>query len=230
MPTVKQVAATLPVAFKQEYPATFAIVDASELFLETPSDLQMQLSTWNNYKHHNTAKFLVACTPNGSISYVSPLFVGSISDVELTRVSGLLEKLKGQTGVSIMADRGFTVQDQLQSIGIKLNVPPFMEGRQQLPPEEVQEGRKIASLRIHVERAIGRIKNFSILKGTLPLCMARLANQIVCVCAWLTNFQPALVPLPEHEAEESEDEVVDYFQSLYGSDSDADTEESEEEL
>ena len=122
------------------------------------------------------------------------MFVGSISDVELTRVCGLLEKLKGKTGVSIMADRGFTMQDQLQSIGIKLNVPPFMEGRQQLPPEEVQEGRKIASLRIHVERAIGRIKNFSILKGTLPLCMARLANQIVCVCAWLTNFQPALVP------------------------------------
>ena len=230
MPTVKQVAATLPVAFKQEYPATFAIVDASELFLETPSDLQMQSSTWSNYKHHNTAKFLVACTPNGSISYVSPLFVGSISDVELTRVCGLLEKLKGKSGVSIMADRGFTVQDQLQSIGIKLNVPPFMEGRQQLPAEEVQEGRKIASLRIHVERAIGRIKNFSILKGTLPLSMARLANQIVCVCAWLTNFQPALVPLPEHEAAESEDEVVDYFQSLYGSDSDTDTEESEEEF
>ena len=37
MPTVKQVAATLPVAFRQEYPATFAIVNASGLFLEAPS-------------------------------------------------------------------------------------------------------------------------------------------------------------------------------------------------
>ncbi len=88
MPSVQQVKATLPAAFKLEYPTTYTIIDASELFLETPSDLQMQSSTWSNYKHRNTAKFLVACTPNGSISYVSPLYVGSISDVELTRVSG----------------------------------------------------------------------------------------------------------------------------------------------
>jgi len=28
--------------------------------------------------------------------------------------------------------------------------------------------------------------------------MARLANQIVTVCAYLTNFHPALVPTPDH--------------------------------
>lgn len=66
MPTVQQVRATLPVAFKQKYPTTYAIIDASEVFLETPLDLQMQSSTWSSYKHHNTAKFLVACTPNGA--------------------------------------------------------------------------------------------------------------------------------------------------------------------
>ena len=47
-----------------------------------------------------------------------------------------------------------------------LNLPPFMEGRSQLPASQVQEGHKIASLRIHVERVIGRVKNYSILKGT----------------------------------------------------------------
>ena len=64
-----------------------------------------------------------------------------------------------------------------------LNTPPFMEGRGKLPASEVLEGRKIASLRIHVERLIGRIKNYSILKDTLPLSLARIANHIVCVCA-----------------------------------------------
>ena len=49
----------------------------------------------------------------------------------------------------------------LQAIGVELNIPPFMEGRQQLPAEEVQEGRRIASVRIHVERAIGRIKTYN---------------------------------------------------------------------
>ena len=90
-----------------------------------------------------------------------------------------------------MADRGFMIKDILKVLNIDLNLPPFMERRQQLPLLEVQEGRKISSLRIHVERAIGRIE---ICKGTIPISMARLANQIVCVCAFLSNFQPALVP------------------------------------
>ena len=86
-----------------------------------------------------------------------------------------------------------------------------MEGRKQLPPKEVEEGRRIASLRIHVERAIGRMKNFSILKGTIPISMARLANQIVSVCGFLCNFHPALVPPPEKT---SDSDVEEYFKSI----------------
>ena len=54
-----------------------------------------------------------------------------------------------------MADRGFTIKDILKELNIDLNIPPFMEGRRQLPANEIDEGRRIASLRIHVERAIG---------------------------------------------------------------------------
>ena len=219
MPAVEQVRATLPHTFKEKYPKTYVIVDASEIFIETPNDLQLQSSTWSNYKHHNTVKFLVGCTPNGAISFVSPLYVGSISDVELTRNSGLLERLKGTSNISVMADRGFTIRDQLIAIGADLNIPPFMEGRAQLPAAEVLEGRRIASVRIHIERAIGRIKNFSILKGSLPITLSRIANQIVCVCCWLVNFQPVLIlPPVEHE----ETDVEEYFQSYYTSDSDYD--------
>jgi len=167
---------TLPHSFKQLYPNTFAIIDGSEIFLETPSDLCMQSSTWSQYKHHNTAKFLVACTPNGAISFVSPVFVGSISAIELTRESGFLTTFQDKPGISVMADSGFTIKDMLKDIGIELNIPPFMEGRAQLPVKEVQEGRRIASVRIHVERAIGRMKNFAILQGTFPISMSHIIN------------------------------------------------------
>ena len=93
MPSVEQVSGTLPPAFREHFPTTYAIIDGSEIFMETPTDLQMQSSTWSNYKHHNTAKFLIACTPNGSICFILPLYVGSISDVEITRVSGFLTQL-----------------------------------------------------------------------------------------------------------------------------------------
>ena len=229
MPAVEQVRATLPHTFKDRYPKTYVIIDASEVFIETPNDLHLQSSTWSNYKHHNTVKFLVGCTPNGAVSFVSPLHVGSISDVELTRISGLLEQLEGKSNISVMADRGFTIRDQLSAIGSDLNIPPFMEGRAQLPAAEVLEGRKIASVRIHIERAIGRIKNFSILKGSLPITLSRIANQIVCVCCWLVNFQPILIP-PPVECEETD--VEEYFQSYYTSDSDydADSEASVDDM
>ena len=164
---------------------------------------------------------------------MSPLYVGSISDVELTRVSGFIDALRNQgvSGMSVMADRGFTIKDQVETIGAKLNIPPFLEGRQQLPPEEVQAGRHIASLRIHVERVIGRVKNFSILKGTLPLSMSRISNQIVCVCALFVDFQPVLILPPTNQVEDHEYEVETYFESVYSTDSDydADTEFSDED-
>ena len=129
------------------------------------------------------------------------IYVGAISDVELTRVCGFLTKLEDKPGIAIMVDRGFTIKDMLKALNIELNIPPFLQERQQLSPEEIQEGRSIASLRIHVERAIGRLKTYNVCKGTMPLSLARLSNQIVCVCAFLTNLQPALVQCPTNSTE-----------------------------
>lgn len=210
---------------RKNTPKIYVIIDASEIFIKTPSDLYMQSSTCSNYKHNtgNTAKFLIGCTPNGVISYVSQLYVGSISDVELTRRCSFLETLAGKSGISVMADREFTIKALLKEIGVELNIPPFIESRDQLPASEVRAGRQITSLSIHVERAIGRIKNYRILKGTLPLSMARLANQIVSVCAWLTNFQGILVPT----SGQSDDNVDDYLKFAFESDSEYDADESD---
>ena len=173
----------------------------------------MQSSTWSQYKHHNTAKLLIGCTPNVAICYVSSVFVGSISDVELTRVSGFLTKLEDKPGIAIMAQKGCTIRDMLKHLNIKLNLPPFMEGRDQLPAEEVPVGRFKASLRIHVERAIRRVKNFSIPKETIPISLSRIVNQIVCVFSFVSNFHPALVPpihaLPESDTDDSMGETND---------------------
>ena len=109
---------TLAHSFRQLYPNTYAITDGSEVFLERPSDLNLQSSTWSQYKHHNTSKFVVACTPNGTISFISPGVVGSISDVELTHESGFLKTTDDKPGISIMANRGFTIQSMLDDIGV----------------------------------------------------------------------------------------------------------------
>ena len=68
------------------------------------------------------AKFLIACTPNGCVSFICPLYVGSISDVELTHVSGFLICVQNKAGILVMADRGFTIKDMLQEVGVELNI------------------------------------------------------------------------------------------------------------
>ena len=54
--------------------------------------------------------------------------------------------------------------------------------------------------------------------------MACLANQIVCVCAWLTCFQPSLVPPPQNDADS---DVESYFDAIDDSDYDADESEDD---
>ena len=51
-----------------------------ELFIEKPSDLLAKSCTWLQYKHHNTAKYLISLTPQGIISFISNGWGGRASD------------------------------------------------------------------------------------------------------------------------------------------------------
>ena len=110
--------------------------------------------------------------------------------------------------MSIMADKGFTVCDQQSAVGVDLNMPSFVKDGKQLAGDQVLHTQKIASVRIHIECAIGRIKNFPIIRDKLPITLAHLANQIVC--AWLSNFQPALVSQPA-QTNNVDSNVESYF-------------------
>ena len=180
----------MPKCFQELYPTTRVIIDATEVFVETPALPEFQQMTFSSYKNHNTYKALVGISPGGAITFVSKLYPGSISDQMLTEKSGLLELL--EKGDSVMADRGFNIQDDLTPLGVKVNIPPFLKGKAQLEPEELVETRRIASLRIHVERAMERIKNYHIFDGTLSSSLSDIAEEIFFVCAVMCNFMSPL--------------------------------------
>ena len=159
--------------------------------MEVPSSMLAQSPTWSNYKYHNTFKVLIGISPNGQVIFVLKLWGGRVSDKCITEKSGLLQYLK--PGDNIMADRGFEITNILPS-GVGLNIPPFKGAMAQLTAEEVTETVHIASVRIHVEQTIGRIKNYHILDGTLRVTLAHTGDQIFSVCAYRTNFLPPLLP------------------------------------
>ena len=168
------VQANMPKCFRDLYPTTRVIIDATEVYIEKPSLPDLQQMTFSNYKNNNTFKGLIGISPSGAITFVSSLFSGSISDKELTRQSGLLALL--EKGDSIMADRGFDIEADL------INIPPFLKGKSQLSENEMVATHRIASVRIHVERAMERIKNYHIFDKDIPSSSTDLADQLfLCV-------------------------------------------------
>ncbi|XP_013381065.1 uncharacterized protein LOC106152083 [Lingula anatina] len=190
-PSVEEVRPHLPACFS-DYPDTRVVIDCTEVYVQKPSSLKSQRELWSNYKHHNTYKGLVGISPDGTLSYVSDLYGGSASDKFITKDCGILELL--QEGDNVMADRGFDISDLLVGKGVTLNIPPFINRNEtQLSAQQVEETRRIASVRIHVERAIQRIKTFHILDGVVPLSLHSLISDIFKVCAYLTNFQTPIL-------------------------------------
>ena len=179
----------MPVVFKEVYPTTFCIVDATELICEVPASLSLQSQCYSSYKSHTTMKGLLAVVPNGAIIFISKLFTGSISDRQLTIRSGLLEMLKAVLhGRYMMADKGFDMQDLLVKHGLLLNIPPF-KGSAALQFCDVQKTQTIVRVQIHVERVIGQVKRrYRILQSVISLSTAGSINQIWSVCCMLTNF------------------------------------------
>ena len=104
--------------------------------------------------------------PSGGITFLSELYSGAISDQAIVKQGQFCEKLV--EGDDVMADRGFTIRHLVLKKKATLNIPSFSYGKC-LSSKAVRRSRSIASLRLHVEGAIGRMKTFRILSGIIPI-------------------------------------------------------------
>ena len=125
-----------------------------------------------------------------NVTFVSPVYEGSASNKQILEESGLLDLL--ERGDSLMADKGFQIQELRAFGGVRVNISAFCRGTQQMLPVDVASTKIIPGVRIHVERKMQRIKSFAILSNELPNSMFDIMEQIMFVCAALTIFQAAL--------------------------------------
>lgn len=161
---------TMPSEFKKYFGnKVTVIIDCFEVFIERPSSLQPRAQSYSNYKHSNTIKHLIGIAPHGVVTFVSEGWGGRTSDKYLTENCSFLDNPK--LGDLVLADKGFSIGDNVALMCAEVKIPAFTRGKSQLCPVDVETTRNIgAHVRIHVERVIGLLRQkYSILSSTLPI-------------------------------------------------------------
>ncbi|XP_032798227.2 uncharacterized protein LOC116934913 isoform X2 [Daphnia magna] len=199
-PGEREVKATLPMVFREHFERCISIIDCFEIFVQRSTKFKERTSTFSSYKHHNTIKYLISLTPQGTVSFISLGYGGRCSDKFIVEDSGYIDNLK--EGYVVLADRGFLVNDLINLCDAELKTPAFKSERSQLSQLEVEKCRTLSKVRIHVERVIGTLKQrFSILSGPLhhemfftdedEICFV---DKIVKVASALNNCNFSIVP------------------------------------
>lgn len=200
-PSRNEIRQTMPQAFFDSFGDKVAVViDCFEVKLERPSSMLPRCETWSQYKGSNTAKYLIGVCPQGVVSFVSEGWGGRTSDKHLTEHCGILDHLT--QGDVVLADRGFDIADTLGLYCARLHIPAFTKGKKQLTALEVETTRRLANVRIHVERVIGLVRNkYTVLKSVIPIDFVvkkhdqvTPLDKIVAVCCALANLCPSVVP------------------------------------
>ena len=190
-PSKEKVLCNMPQCFKQ-YKNVRVVLDCTEVSIERHSCLDCRICSYSHYHGCESVKVMVGCSPAGTITYVSDVYGGKVSDKQIFTDSRLVNQLEPYID-GVMVDKGFLIDEECLANAISLVRPPFLRNEKQLSPADARLTRDIAWARVHVERAIQRMKQFTILKNKIPWTMLPYINHIFTVICALTNLsQPIL--------------------------------------
>ena len=157
-------------------------------------------------------KYLISCSPTGAVTFLSPGYGGRATDIQIVQDSGFISSKYHYPGDQLLADREFALEEDFAAeYSSELFIPGFKKGQltakeKQLTAKEVETTRQIATVRTHIERIIGEIKNlFRILDGRLPITFIKslidecgedlvpTIDKLVTVGATLVNLSTGIV-------------------------------------
>ncbi|XP_048759607.2 uncharacterized protein LOC125669203 isoform X2 [Ostrea edulis] len=186
--------------YTEEFPNVVMVIDCTEIKIQRPSSLLCHTQCFSEHSSATTLKSLVVCDTRGSVLFVSDLFCSAVSDNDVCIKSGFFQYLKNlmeqgslHPGDSIMADRGFRIEDQLAEMGLKLSVSPFASSVHSTSEANGTLTGKIPAHRTPVERAINQIKHFKIFSRKIPANLLHSINEYWVCASLLTNFQDTVL-------------------------------------
>ncbi|XP_067141811.1 uncharacterized protein [Centruroides vittatus] len=161
----------LPLCF-QKYSKVRVILDYTEVLVEKPKCISCRILTYSHYYSKHTVKVLVGITPSGLITYLKFIFKayeGMASDKAIFEETNLLNLLDP-----------YAVQ--------------FVIKQNQLSKQhDALETAEIAKARVHVERAIQRMKLFAVLKQKLNwTLLPHIDKMLTIICGVVNLSRPIL--------------------------------------
>ncbi|KAK5650156.1 hypothetical protein RI129_001185 [Pyrocoelia pectoralis] len=193
-PTECSIRRNLPISFRLEFSQVQSIIDCLEIQIQKPANALQQSLTWSEYKKCNTVKYLISSTPDGLINFISVGYGGRVSDAALFEDCKFLDILPDHS--TVMADRGFKqIETLLNKKGCTLVRPPSVAADEKMSKEDVILTKRIASVRIHIERVIKRIRDFKMLAPHAVIgaeIIQKLDSAITVACAIINLQQPII--------------------------------------
>lgn len=181
----------LPHCFK-DYGEVRAVLDCTEVEIEKPHCLAYRVFTYSYYKGRHTAKFLIGVSPAGLIAFACKGFGGRASDKACVEKSLILCRLE-QFRDDVMVDKGFHVDAECNKLGLEVVQPPFRRQQQQFSTADAKKTASVAQARVHVERAIQRLKVFKVFKGPIPWEMLQAVDNAMIVVAGIVNLSAPIL-------------------------------------
>lgn len=190
-PTKGEIKKSIPHCFRDNCEVR-VVLDCTEVEIEKSHCLACRLFTYSYYKGRHTVKVLIGVSLAGLITFVSQGFGGRASDkacVERFLVLGRLQPFIDD----VMVDKGFHVDAECNKLGLGVVQPPFLRQQQQFSFADAMKTVSVAQARVHVERAIQRIKVFKIFKGPIPWEMLQVVDHAITVVAAIVNLSATIL-------------------------------------
>lgn len=181
----------LPNYFVPHFTNVRAVLDCTEMSIQMPKCLSCKIQTYSHYKGKQTAKYLISVSPAGLIINISNGYGGKASDKFIVNEEKILDRFEEKD--EVMVDKGFCIDHETMKKGVKLVRPHFLHGHHQFTGSQSFENVKIAQARVHVERAIGRMKMFKILQDRIDLNIISHLDEIMTIIAAVVNMSGPII-------------------------------------
>jgi DDE superfamily endonuclease len=156
--------------------------DGTERPIHRPRDAEEQQGYYSGKKKCHTLKNLLVIDETCQICFLSATYEGKANDKSLADLEGYTLP----PGSCLYQDMGF--QGFLLA-GVTIVQPKKKPRGGELTPPEKATNRRISSIRIRIEQAIGGVKRYRMVKDKIRLLKDRIRDTVMETCCGLHNFR-----------------------------------------